>query len=223
MSLTEVQVRRYSRHILLPQVGGKGQERLLSSSAVIAFDREGEGAASVAATYLAASGVGRIGWMLVNGGNRWVNAEGSLSPLAGIYASAGLEESAAALNPDAVLEVIDQMPDAVDGFDLLILSGDDPTLGDAAARFEAAGGPVVRGRRCGWAGAVTSAANDPGFDELLSDDSDSRLPAAPSEGVLGAMLASRALCALIKQKQTVGSTVLARYDLSFGFFSEAAR
>ena len=103
-------MRRYSRHILLPQVGGKGQERLLSSSAVIAFDREGEGAASVAATYLAASGVGRIGWMLVNSGNRWVNAEGSLSPLAGIYASAGLEESAAALNPDAVLEVIDQTP-----------------------------------------------------------------------------------------------------------------
>ncbi|MFH1881668.1 MAG: adenylyltransferase, partial [Planctomycetota bacterium] len=31
MSLTEQQIERYSRHIILEQVGGAGQEKILSS------------------------------------------------------------------------------------------------------------------------------------------------------------------------------------------------
>ena len=62
MPLTEAQVQRYSRHILLPEVGGGGQERLLGASAAVAFSPEGGGAAAVAAVYLASAGVGRIGW-----------------------------------------------------------------------------------------------------------------------------------------------------------------
>jgi hypothetical protein len=55
MSLTEAQVVRYSRQILLAQVGGKGQERLLASGVELV----GHGAAqSTAAAYLAASGIG---------------------------------------------------------------------------------------------------------------------------------------------------------------------
>ena len=58
MSLTETQIDRYSRHILLKEVGGIGQERLLSASAQVL----GNGiAAEEAAIYLAAGGVGRLG------------------------------------------------------------------------------------------------------------------------------------------------------------------
>jgi adenylyltransferase/sulfurtransferase len=51
------QVRRYARHILLPDVGGTGQRRLLGATAVV---RDASGAAAVAVAYLAAAGVGTI-------------------------------------------------------------------------------------------------------------------------------------------------------------------
>lgn len=62
MSLTEKQIERYSRHIILEQIGGAGQEKLLSSK-VLLVGAGGLGAP--AALYLAAAGVGTIG--LVDG------------------------------------------------------------------------------------------------------------------------------------------------------------
>lgn len=57
MRLTEAQQERYARHLLLDQLGGEGQERLLSSCVRI----RGTGqAARWAARYLAASGVGTL-------------------------------------------------------------------------------------------------------------------------------------------------------------------
>jgi adenylyltransferase/sulfurtransferase len=35
MDLTENQILRYSRHILLPEVGGDGQEKILSAKVVL--------------------------------------------------------------------------------------------------------------------------------------------------------------------------------------------
>ena len=64
MSLTEQQIERYSRHIILEQVGGAGQEKLLSSSVLIIG---AGGLGSPAALYLAAAGVGTIG--IVDGDN----------------------------------------------------------------------------------------------------------------------------------------------------------
>jgi hypothetical protein len=51
------QVRRYARHILLPDVGGLGQTALLVSSARIDVSQP---AAVIAASYLAAGGTGTI-------------------------------------------------------------------------------------------------------------------------------------------------------------------
>jgi hypothetical protein len=57
MRLTEAQQERYARHLLLDELGGEGQERLLASCVRV----RGTGTAvRWAARYLAASGVGTL-------------------------------------------------------------------------------------------------------------------------------------------------------------------
>ncbi len=58
MAFTNDQLERYSRHIILKEVGAKGQKKLLNSSVLI-IGAGGLGAP--AALYLAAAGVGTIG------------------------------------------------------------------------------------------------------------------------------------------------------------------
>jgi len=71
MALSEDQIRRYSRHVLLPELGGVAQARLLGGAVAIArLDAAGQ----AAALYLAAAGVGR----LVVSDERLVDAPGPL-------------------------------------------------------------------------------------------------------------------------------------------------
>ena len=58
MDFTEDQILRYSRHILLPEVGGEGQEKILNAKVVLVG---AGGLGSPVGYYLAAAGVGTIG------------------------------------------------------------------------------------------------------------------------------------------------------------------
>lgn len=54
MALTESQIQRYARHILLPEVGGVGQEKLLAAEVHVRGERE---LVELAGDYLSAAGV----------------------------------------------------------------------------------------------------------------------------------------------------------------------
>ena len=58
IDFTDEQIERYSRHIILPEVGGEGQSRLLESKVLLVG---AGGLGSPAAFYLAAAGIGNMG------------------------------------------------------------------------------------------------------------------------------------------------------------------
>ena len=58
--MRDEQVRRYARHILLPDVGGLGQTALMVSTARLELRESEPEAELIAATYLAAGGVGTL-------------------------------------------------------------------------------------------------------------------------------------------------------------------
>ena len=132
MVLTDTQIERYSRQIIVAGVGGRAQERLLASRVtIVAAPADASGAVA----YLAGAGVGRI----------VVHPVGDGAP----YRT--MVERIGDLNPDVSVEIVsDEMSEQCDL--MLALIGDAPAA-EAAVR-------VAREHRC--AAAIVARLDTPG-------------------------------------------------------------
>jgi sulfur-carrier protein adenylyltransferase/sulfurtransferase len=160
-SLTAEQRERYSRHLLLPEVGMDGQQKLLDAR-VLLLGAGGLG--SPAALYLAAAGVGTLG--IVD------NDEVDLSNLQrqvihsseriGVHKVDSAEQTINALNPDVTVEKYpvrlgaDNIVEIISGYDVIVDGLDNfPTrylLNDASVRL---GIPVVSAAILGFEGQLS--------------------------------------------------------------------
>jgi molybdopterin/thiamine biosynthesis adenylyltransferase/rhodanese-related sulfurtransferase len=160
-TLTAEQRERYSRHLLLPEVGMDGQQKLLDAK-VLLLGAGGLG--SPAALYLAAAGVGTLG--IVD------NDEVDLSNLQrqvihsseriGVPKVDSAEQTITALNPDVKVEKYslrlgpENIMDVLPGWDIVVDGLDNfPTrylLNDASVRL---GIPVVSAAILGFEGQLS--------------------------------------------------------------------
>ena len=213
MGLSEEQIQRYSRHILLPGVGGVGQERLLASSVLIVFSEDEESAALMALAYLAAAGVGRIGWCPLHESDGLKQE----SPLCAFYGGS-LGNGLKRLNPDSRLVSIRPGEGAEEVFDALVWLGD-VSPGDFKA-FKSMGKFVIRGASRGDAGEILEGPGSSGKSDVAPSGEGASTVA--TQGALGAWLAARTLRHLVNETDTVGSTTQARFDFSHGLIEAHA-
>lgn len=111
MELTEQQIQRYSRHIILQDVGGKGQLKL-GKAKVLLIGAGGLG--SPAALYLAAAGVGTIGLVdgdVVDLSNLQRQILHSTATLGQPKVESG-RKTLAAMNPEVTVNTYHQLVDA---------------------------------------------------------------------------------------------------------------
>jgi molybdopterin-synthase adenylyltransferase len=137
VALREDQIRRYARHVLLPDVGGVGQERLLAAAVRVDVG-PGRDAEVAALIYLAAAGVGTLALA--------GDATGAVTPAevaGGIGYGAddvgrargdALAARIAAINPDVRVAAADGVAGAV----ALVVEPGEPGLAGALVRGGAA-------------------------------------------------------------------------------------
>jgi hypothetical protein len=163
--LTDSQIERYSRQIVLPEVGGRGQERLLVAQATIVGRDE---AALFCAAYLAAAGVGRL------------HLDG-LDPSAPLATALSLQTR----NADCVIDLAPAGPS-----DLTILVGEVLPAGSTLSGFLvwgcAAGGGIAVARFPKSRGCVPCLA-------AIASPGDTRASSAHLLGTVLALLGVRAL------------------------------
>lgn len=120
--MDDAQLLRYSRHILLNELGVEGQEKLLASHALIVG---AGGLGSPAALYLGSAGVGRITVVdhdVVDETNLQRQIAHNLARV-GHPKAESVREAIAAINPDPVVTTITQRADAA-LLDTLVVQAD---------------------------------------------------------------------------------------------------
>ncbi len=159
--MTAEQRERYSRHLLLPEVGVEGQQKLLDAK-VLLLGAGGLGSPS--ALYLAAAGVGTIG-IVDNDVVDLSNLQRQVihnSQRVGVPKVDSAEETITALNPDVKVEKhavrldASNIMDILPGYDIVVDGLDNfPTrylLNDASVRLEI---PVVSAAILGFEGQLS--------------------------------------------------------------------
>jgi molybdopterin/thiamine biosynthesis adenylyltransferase/rhodanese-related sulfurtransferase len=234
-TLTEAQAKRYSRHLLIPEVGEEGQWKLLDSR--VLFIGAG-GLGSPAALYLAAAGVGTIGIIdadVVDDSNLQRQILHNTERV-GKYKAESARETINALNPDVnVITYIQRLDETnvqqlVAEYDLIIDGTDNfPTrylLNDAALL---ANKPVVHGSVFRFEGQVTifKPYDGPCYRCLYPEPPPPALAPSCAEagvlgvlpGIIGILQATEAVKLLLR----IGDPLVGRlltYDALAGEFNE---
>ncbi len=195
--LTDAQLDRYARHIVLKEIGGRGQARLLAGHVVVVG---AGGIGSPAIQYLAAAGVGRLTIIdddrvdLSNLQRQTLFATSDIGALK-TEAAAG---AVARLNPDVVVHPISERITAVNAASLLagadvVLDGSDNfatrlAVADAA---RAAQTPLVSAAIGQFDGQLAVfrgwEADKPCYRCFVGNDPDRADVSCADQGVLGAM------------------------------------
>ena len=195
-SLSGDQRNRYSRHLLLPEVGEEGQQKLLGAK-VLLLGAGGLG--SPAALYLAAAGVGTIGIIdmdVVDESNLQRQILHNMDRV-GQRKVDSARQTIEAMNPD--IEVLtydtrlgaDNIEQIIDGYDVVVDGADNfPSrylLNDASVK---AGIPVVHGSIFRFEGQITvfDPLDGPTYRDLLPEPPPAELaPSCAEAGVLGVL------------------------------------
>ncbi|HWI66451.1 MAG TPA: ThiF family adenylyltransferase [Symbiobacteriaceae bacterium] len=179
MSLTEQEVVRFSRHIILPEVGGRGQKKLKAASVLLA----GLGASgSAAALYLAAAGIGRLA-LWDPGLVTLQDLEGGIAhdrSRVGLPRARSAAAPLRAIHPDAQVEVLDReadLPGAIPEYDVVLFS---------SGAWPAAVSQAVYFGVHGAAGAVTTVVPGAPCLDCLGADRARSLGLWPDQGALAA-------------------------------------
>ncbi len=195
-TLTSDQRNRYQRHLLLPEVGEAGQQKLLDSK-VLLLGAGGLG--SPAALYLAAAGVGTIGVIdmdVVDESNLQRQILHNMDRV-GERKVDSAKKTLSALNPDVAVETFDMrlgadnVLDVLDGYDLVVDGTDNfPTrylVNDASLLKRI---PVVHGSIFRFEGQVTvfDPYHGPCYRCLIPEPPPVELaPSCAEAGVLGVL------------------------------------
>lgn len=241
MALSEQEVERYARHIVLPEVGGPGQNRLKQSS-VLVIGAGGLGAPLL--LYLAAAGVGRIGIVdhdtvslsnlqrqVIHTTDRvgMLKVESAALQIAAINPHVVVEQHAFRLTADNALDLIsryDVVADGCDNFPTRFLVSDAchfarrPLVSAAVGQFD---GQISTFKP--WL-PMADGAPSPTYRCFIGDLPERGLfPACEEAGVLGALpgiLGSMQAMEVIKELLAIGEGLMGRvlmYDaLAARFF-----
>jgi molybdopterin/thiamine biosynthesis adenylyltransferase len=201
--LSPHEIDRYGRHILLPEIGGAGQQRL-KNAAVLVIGAGGLG--SPVLEYLAGAGVGTIGIVdddrvsLSNLQRQTIHGTSTIGEKKARSAAARIRE----LNPNVTVDrhelqfTADNAPGLTFGYHLLIDGSDNIATRYAAAdAAERARIPLVTGAVGRFDGSVTvlkpyeTGADGvllPGYRDLFPEEPpEGMLPACAETGVIGAL------------------------------------
>ncbi len=162
MEFTEAQLQRYSRHIILPEVGGKGQKKLLNAKVFIVG---AGGLGCPVGYYLTAAGIGTIA-IIDNDNVELSNLQRQIAHSVNTLGMPKVESAKRtfeALNPDVKIVAIkdkitkDNILDLIKDYDIVVDGSDNfPTrylVNDACVML---GKPLVSGAILRFEGQVTT-------------------------------------------------------------------
>ena len=236
---TEEQIERYSRHIILPQVGGEGQRALLDAGAFVVG---AGGLGAPALLYLAAAGVGRIG--LADGDDVELSnlQRQVIHDTADVGRSKALSaaESVRRINPDCAVDAhtarleVDNIRAALRGYDVVLDGSDNvPTRFLVADCCRMEGIPLVTAAVLQFEGqlmTVLPGAGNPCYRCFIPEPPPPDL--APNcrqagvlgtvTGVMGTLQAAEALKVILGVGRTLSDRLLV-YDALDASFRTVAR